>query len=401
MIDLPYIADIVQPTSSKIVMLVVDGLGGLPHQQTGKSELESASIPNLDGLARRSACGLSTPVGPGVTPGSGPGHMALFGYDPVKYMMGRGVLEAIGIGVQLDEHDVAVRGNLATVDDEGLLVDRRAGRVRSSESAPIIEALDSIVVPGVEISVHPVRDYRFVLVMRGEELQPNVGETDPQTEGRAPLEAQALSPDAETTARAANSFVAAARERLKDRSTANMVILRGFSRTPDLPNMCDVYKLTPAAVAAYPMYRGIASLVGMNVLETGDSFDNELDTLENGFDGHDFFFLHYKPADAAGEDGDFEAKIAMLEALDERIPRLLNLGPDVLVVAGDHSTPAIMAGHSWHPVSLLVHSRITEGDGASSFSERSFAQGSIGRVPATSIMMTALAHAGKLRKFGP
>ena len=401
MIDLPYIADIVQPTPSKIVMLVVDGLGGLPHPETGKSELESAAIPNLDELARRSACGLSAPVGPGVTPGSGPGHMALFGYDPVKYLMGRGVLEAIGIGVQLGEHDVAVRGNLATVNNQGLLVDRRAGRIPSSESAPIIEALDSIIVPGVEISVYPVRDYRFVVVMKGPGLRANVGETDPQREGTAPLEATALSPDAEATARAANAFVAAAREKLKGRSTANMVILRGFSRIPDLPNIGEAYELSPAAVAAYPMYRGIASLVGMNVLKTGDSFDDELDTLEKGFDDHDFFFLHYKPADAAGEDGDFEAKVAALEALDERIPRLLELGPDVLVVAGDHSTPAIMAGHSWHPVPLLVHSGITRGEGVPGFSERSFAGGSIGQVPATSIMMTALAHAGKLRKFGP
>ena len=401
MIDFPNIEDLCQSTPAKIIMLVVDGLGGLPHPETGRSELETADLPNLDRLAGQSACGLTTPVAPGVTPGSGPGHMALFGYDPVKYLMGRGVLEALGIGVELGQGDVAARGNLCTGDERGLVVDRRAGRISTVESAPLVERLGRIEVPGVELSVYPARDYRFVLVMRGQGLGEQVSETDPQSVGVAPLEARPLSDDSAATAKAANSFVDGARQALEDRSTANMVLLRGFSLRPDLPDMRHAYRLKPAAVAAYPMYRGLAKLAGMEVLATGTTFDEELDTLEAHFGEYDFFFLHYKPADTAGEDGDFEAKVAALEGLDGMMPRLMDLSPDTLVIAGDHSTPAIMGDHSWHPVPLLVNSRWTKGDGVSGLSERECAAGSIGRVPATSVMMMALAHAGKLRKFGP
>ena len=401
MIDFPYIKELAQPTPSKIVMLVVDGLGGLPDPDTGMSELETASLPNLDSLASQSASGITTPVAPGITPGSGPGHMALFGYDPVKYLMGRGVIEALGIGIELGEGDVAARGNLCTVDTDGLLVDRRAGRIASAESAPLIDRLDEITVPGADLSVYPVRDYRFVLVMRGEGLGDNVSETDPQLAGKAPIEAQALSQDSQASARAANAFVAAARDALRDRATANMVLLRGFSSPPSLPRIGDFYRLKPAAVAAYPMYRGVAKLVGMDVLATGSTFDQQLDTLGGRFEDYDFFFLHYKPADAAGEDGDFDAKVAALEELDGGIPRLLDLDPDTLVVAGDHSTPAVMGSHSWHPVPLLVRSPLTKGQGSDEFTERACAAGSLGRIAATSVITLALAHAGKLRKFGP
>lgn len=401
MIDFPYIQDVCRSTPSRLVMLVVDGLGGAPHPDTGKSELETARLPNLDKLAQHSACGLTTPVLPGITPGSGPGHMALFGYDPVKYLMGRGVLEALGIGVDLAEGDVAARGNFCTVDSRGLLTDRRAGRISTEESAPLVEMLGQIQVPGVGLSVYPVEGYRFVLVLRGDGLEDHVSETDPQATGVAPLEARALAEDSTRTAEAVNAFVAAAQEVLGDRERANMVLLRGFSRLPHLPNFGAAYQLNPGAVAAYPMYRGLAKLVGMKVLLTGHTFDEELDTLEQRFGEHDFFFLHYKPADAAGEDGNFEAKVARLEELDARIPRLLELKPDTLVVAGDHATPAIVKGHSWHPVPLMIHSPLTQGEGVAQFSERACGSGSIGRIPATSVMMLALAHAGKLVKFGP
>ena len=401
MIDFPYIKDLCRSTPSKIVMLVVDGLGGLPHPDTGKSELDTARLPNLDELARLSACGLTDPVMPGVTPGSGPGHMALFGYDPVKYLMGRGVLEALGVGLELGEGDVAARGNLCTVDSKGLLVDRRAGRIPTEESAPLVTLLDQIQVPGVTASVYPVRDYRFVLVLSGDGLADQISETDPQVVGTAPLEATALSEDSERAARAVNAFVAAAQEVLGSQDKANMVLLRGFSRLPHLPNFGATYRLSPAAVAAYPMYRGLAKLVGIKVLPTGQTFDDELDTVKQHWGKHDFFFLHYKPADAAGEDGDFDAKVARLEELDAMMPRLLDIKPDTLIVIGDHSTPAIMGSHSWHPVPLMVHSPLTRGEGTGRFSERECRAGSLGRIPATSVMMLALAHAGKLSKFGP
>ncbi|MYD50415.1 MAG: 2,3-bisphosphoglycerate-independent phosphoglycerate mutase [Dehalococcoidia bacterium] len=401
MIDFPYITEICSSTSSKIVMLVVDGLGGLPHPDTGKSELETAETPNLDRLAAESACGLTTPVAPGITPGSGPGHLALFGYDPVKYMIGRGALEAIGIGVELRKGEVATRGNFCTVDDSGLLVDRRAGRIPTSESTPLVEMLDGIEVPNVDISVYPVSDHRFVLVLSSDGLDERVRETDPQLVGVPPLEAEAVVPEAEKTAEIVRSFAKLAREVLRERSSANMMLLRGFSALPDIPDMGRTYSLNPACIAAYPMYRGLAHLVGMKVIPTGGTFDHELDTLEKSFHEHDFFFLHYKPADAAGEDGDFEGKVETLERLDARIPRLLELDIDTLVVAGDHSTPSVMGSHSWHPVPLMVKSSIYVGDGAGGFNERACASGSIGRIQAVNIMLIALANAGKLQKFGP
>ena len=401
MIDLEVLRDSYTSTPSKIVMLVVDGLGGLPHPDTGKSELEQADTPNLDALARESACGLTTPVLPGVTPGSGPGHLALFGYDPLKHMIGRGALEALGIDVDLREGDVAARGNFCTVDAQGELLDRRAGRIATELSTPLCTRLDRIEIEGVDLDVYPVQDYRFVLRLRGDGLSEALSETDPQRLGAAPLPVKPLEPQAQPSADIVNEFLSQARVLLAEEDTANMVLLRGFAQLPSLPPMGQVYGLDPAAIAAYPMYRGLATVAGMKVIPTGRTFADEVGTLRQCFASHDFFFIHYKPADAAGEDGDFEAKVKSLEALDPFIPQIRELEPDVLMVAGDHSTPAIMAGHSWHPVPFMLHSRWTTGEGISAFNEKACAQGSVGRIPATQIMLLALAHAGKLTKFGP
>ena len=401
MIDFPHIAEVCQSTPSKVVMLVVDGLGGAPHPETGRSELEEARTPNLDSLASRSACGLTLPVLPGITPGSGPGHLSLFGYDPVKYIIGRGVLEALGIDVEIREGDVAARGNFCTVDENGRLVDRRAGRISSQESVPLCEQLDQIDVPGLEVRILPVQDYRFVALFRGEGLSEDVTETDPQVLDVPARRVEAMSPAAEKTAAAANALIEGAREVLGDRDRANMVLLRGFSQLPHLPGFGDRYRLNPAAIAAYPMYRGLAKVAGMNVIPTGHTFEHEVATLEERFAEHDFFYIHYKPADAAGEDGNFGAKVQALEAIDGYIPRILELQPDALVVAGDHATPSILAAHGWQPVPALIHSKLTLGEGVPAFSERACAGGSIGSIPATHLMFLALAHAGKLIKFGP
>ena len=401
MIDLPFLADICRPTDSKIVLLVVDGLGGAPSPETKKSELETAKLPNLDKLANRSAAGVTTPVMNGITPGSGPGHMSLFGYDPVKYLMGRGVLEALGIDVELGPGDLAARGNLCTVDGNNNILDRRAGRIPTAEAAPLVKMLNEIEVPGVDVDVYPVQDYRFVLLMRGEGLDDKISETDPQMVGVTPLEARALNDASERAATHVRAFIKAAGETLGGREYANMAMLRGFSLLPELPDFGKRYSLNPAAVAAYPMYRGLAKVVGMRVIPTGMTFDEELDTLEEHFDEHDFFFLHYKPADAAGEDGDFDAKVGTLEVLDACIERLVEMRPDVLVVAGDHSTPAILGAHSWHSVPLLVHSEWTEGEGIEAFTEQACAAGSLGSLHATEVMLLAMAHAGKLLKYGP
>jgi len=384
-----------------MVLLVADGLGGLAHPDTGKSELETARTPNLDALAQKSACGLTTPVLPGVAPGSGPGHLALFGYDPLKHQIGRGALEALGIEVELAPGDVAARGNFCTVDGEGLLTDRRAGRIPTNESAPICERLDRIEIPGVQVDVFSVQDYRFVLRLRGEGLSELVTETDPQVTGAKALDTKPIKPEAQKTADIVNEFVKQAAQLMSEEERANMLLLRGFAQMPSLPPMGDVYRLEPAAIAAYPMYRGLATVAGMNVIPTGKNFADEVDTLRANWDKHDFFFIHYKPADAAGEDGDFDAKVQCLEALDPFIPDILALEPDVLMVAGDHATPAIMAAHSWHPVPFMLHSKLTQGQGVPTFDEKACALGAIGSVPATSVMAMGLSHAGKMTKFGP
>jgi 2,3-bisphosphoglycerate-independent phosphoglycerate mutase len=401
MIDLEQLHDCYITTDSKIVLLVVDGLGGLPHPDTGKSELETASIPNLDALARESACGLTTPVLPGVAPGSGPGHLALFGYNPLKYIIGRGALEALGIDVELRPGDVAARGNFCTVDSSGRLVDRRAGRIPTELSAPLCERLDQIELDGVQTDVFPVQDYRFVLRLRGEGLSEQITETDPQQTGVPALEVKALESAAENTAALVNQFVARAAQLLSEEERGNMVLLRGWAELPHLPAMGEVYRLNPAGIAAYPMYRGLATVANMRIIPTGRTFADEVETLHQNYDQHDFFFIHYKPADAAGEDGNFDAKVKTLEDLDSFIPRIRELNPDVFMIAGDHSTPAIMAAHSWHPVPFMLNSRLTKGDGISGFNERACNQGSIGRIPATNVMLLAMSHAGKLTKFGP
>ena len=401
MIDVEELRDCYTKTPSKIVLLVADGLGGLAHPETGKSELETAEIPNLDALAQESACGLTTPVLPGVAPGSGPGHLALFGYDPLKHQIGRGALEALGIEVELAPGDVAARGNFCTVDGDGLLVDRRAGRIPTELSAPICERLDRIELPGVQVDVFPVQDYRFVLRLRGEGLSAAVSETDPQVTGAKALPANPLKPEAQKTADLVNQFVEQAAQLMREEDRANMLLLRGFAQMPSLPPMGEVYRLDPAAIAAYPMYRGLASVAGMKVIPTGRTFADEVVTLRENWDKHDFFFIHYKPADAAGEDGDFDAKVRCLEELDPFIPAIRELEPDVLMIAGDHATPAIMAAHSWHPVPFLLHSKLTKGQGIPTFDEKACALGAIGSIPATSVMVLGLSHAGKMTKFGP
>ncbi len=401
MIDLEQVHDCYISTESKIVLLVVDGLGGLPHPDTRLSELETANTPNLDAMARESACGLTTPVLPGVAPGSGPGHLSLFGYDPLKYIIGRGALEALGIDVELRPGDVAARGNFCTVDSSGNLSDRRAGRIPTHLSAPLCERLDGIELDGVQVDVFPVQDYRFVLRLRGEGLSEMISETDPQINGVPALEVRPLEPSAQKTADLVNQFVARAAQLLSEEERGNMVLLRGWAQMPSLPPMGDVYRLNPAGIAAYPMYRGLATVANMRIIPTGHTFGDEVETLKESYDSHDFFFIHYKPADAAGEDGDFDAKVKTLEDLDPYIPQIRSLNPDVFMVAGDHSTPAIMAAHSWHPVPFMLHSQLTRGEGIPGFDERNCATGSVGRIPATNIMLLAMAHAGKLTKYGP
>ncbi len=398
--DLGLLRSLAQPGTAKIILCSLDGLGGLPRPDTGKSELETARIPNLHALASRSACGLLRHVGPGITPGSGPGHLGLFGYDPLQHPVGRGVLEALGIDFHLKPGDVAARGNFCTVDGQGRITDRRAGRISTELCVKLCEKLRTITVDGAEIVIEPVKEHRFVLVLRGDGLTGAVSETDPQALGVPPLSARALEPAAARTAAAVNQFVERARPLLRDAAPANMVLLRGFDRQPDIPLLPETFRLRAAAVAAYPMYRGLARLVGMDVLDTGPTFADEIATLARHWDGYDFFFLHYKDTDKAGEDGDFDAKVTALERFDARLPDILSLRPDVLAVSGDHSTPSILAAHGWQPVPALVASAYCGADHVSRFTERDCAGGALGLVPAQDLMPVLMANALRLAKYG-
>ena len=385
---------------SKILLFVMDGLGGLPHPQSGRTELETARTPNLDALARESACGFTLPVALGVTPGSGPGHLALFGYDPLKFNIGRGALEAVGIDFDLRSQDIAARGNFCTVDGGGAISDRRAGRISTERCAELCAKLREIRLDGAEMFVEPVREHRFVLVLRGEGLSDAVTDTDPQREGVVPPDPRATSPEGEATARLVARFAGEAKRTLAPESPANMLTLRGFARRPDWPSMPDVFKLRPAAVAHYPMYRGLAKLVGMEALPAGPAIGDSIATVRENWRRFDYFFVHYKYTDTAGEDGDFDRKVAKLEEVDAALPSLLELAPDVLMVAGDHSTPAVMGAHSWHPVPFMMRAPWTRSDACEAFNEVALQKGSLGTFPAVEALPLALAHAGRLTKYG-
>jgi 2,3-bisphosphoglycerate-independent phosphoglycerate mutase len=389
-----------EPAETKIVLLVADGLGGLALEPNGKTELESARTPNLDALAREGVCGLSTPILPGITPGSGPGHLALFGYDPLQYRIGRGILEALGINFQVGPRDVAARGNFCTVDSAGLITDRRAGRPTTERCQAMCRLLQGIRIPGLEVFVEPVREHRFVVVFRGDNLGDVVNDTDPQQTGHAPLEAKGADPNSANTARAVQAFVAEAARILKDQASTNMMTLRGFARYPKIATMQTVYGLRPVAIAVYPMYRGLARLVGMEIAEAGATLADQIESLRKLWDQFDFFFLHYKYTDSTGEDGNFPAKVEMIEHFDEEIPKIRGLDPDVLIVTGDHSTTSKLRSHSWHPVPTLLWSPTCRPDPVTEFGESYCLHGGLGQFQAMYLLPLALAHAGRLGKFG-
>jgi 2,3-bisphosphoglycerate-independent phosphoglycerate mutase len=385
---------------SKIVMLVADGLGGLPLTPGGKTELESAKKPNLDALAKIGVQGASLPVCPGIAPGSGPGHLGLFGYDPVKYLIGRGALEATGIGFHMQPGDVAARGNFCTLDSSGKITDRRAGRIPSEESAPLAIRLREAKVAGYEIFVEPVKEHRFVVVFRGQGLHGSVKDTDPQAVGVPPLAAVPQEADSQKTAEVANYWIAAATKLLAGEKKANGLTLRGFAARPSLPSYEEVYGLKAAAIAVYPMYKGLANLVGMQILGKAQTLSEQIDVLEQNWSKYDFFFLHYKYTDSTGEDGNFDAKVKKIEEFDAAIPRVTALKPNVLIVTGDHSTPSYLKAHSWHPVPTLLVSDCCRPDGHNTFGENTAIRGGLGQFKAKYLMTLALANAGRLAKYG-
>lgn len=399
--DLDFIRKLKKPAETKIVLLVIDGVGGLPRESDNLTELETAIIPNLDSLASRGICGLQQPVSSGITPGSGPGHLSLFGYDPMKYQVGRGVLSALGIDFELKPQDVAARGNFCTIDENDNILDRRAGRISNEKNEELCNLLSEIKLPGVDVFVETVKEHRMLLVLRGEGLSSKIIDTDPQEVGKKPLQPKPLSSEAEKTASLVKQFLDQASEILGDYHPANMLLLRGFSKKPDWTTIEDAFGLKSAAIASYPMYRGLAKLLGMHILETGKTVKDEFNTLTNNWDEFDFFYLHVKKVDSAGEDGDFERKVAAIEEVDKEIPKLIDLNPDVIIVTGDHSTPSLLKYHSWHPVPIILWSKYCRVDNVNHFGERACMTGGLGpRLPAVDLMPLALANAMRLEKFG-
>lgn len=391
-----------RPADSKIVLLVLDGLGGLEIETGGGTALEAAATPNLDRLATEGTIGQTIPIHRGISPGSGPAHLSLFGYDPLTFDVGRGVLEATGVGMQVERGDLAARGNFCTLDQAGLIVDRRAGRLPNEEAVPLAEQLNGIELPGYAFEVRHVKEYRFAVVARGDSLEDRIADTDPQRTGLAPLEAVAEEAGSEPAAELFNRWITEAHKLLADQPKANGLTLRGFSTNPQLPNFLELYGLNPACVAVYPMYRGVSKLVGMHIVQfEGDSPADEFAAVERIWQAHDFVFVHIKATDSRGEDGDLAAKAAVIETVDRALPQLMALEPDVLAVTGDHSTPARLRAHSWHPVPLLLWAPATvRSDSSQSFGETACAAGGLGTIPATELMPLLMAHAGRLDKFG-
>ncbi|WP_303904557.1 2,3-bisphosphoglycerate-independent phosphoglycerate mutase [Thiohalomonas denitrificans] len=386
----------------KIVYLVLDGGGGLADPFTVRTALQGAQTPNLDRIASASETGLMEPVGPGITPGSGPGHLALFGYDPLRYRIGRGVLSALGVNFELREGDVAARVNFAT-SEAGKVVDRRAGRLDSNVNRHLCKkVLDSLELKfDGELYLETVSEHRAVLVLRGEGLGGELTDTDPQATGREPLPPEAQDEGSRRTAELVNRFLEQAHRALAG-EPANTLLLRGFQRYSPLPSIQQRFGLRGLCLAQYPMYRGVSRLLGMQLGPRPESVEAMFEVLQQRYHDEDIdlFFLHVKGTDKAGEDGDWVAKVAVIEEVDRLLPRVLAIDPDVLVITSDHSTPAVMGRHSWHPVPTLIRSQYARIDATQHFDEMACATGSLGLRPGLHLMGLALANAGRLKKFG-
>ena len=404
------IKELLQKNASKIVFYVMDGLGGLPMRDPGspfygKTGLEAASTPNLDRLAENSACGLHMPVGQGITPGSGPGHLGLFGYDPLEWEIGRGILEALGLGLEVRRTDVAVRCNYATIENN-VITDRRAGRPPTEKMRKVTERLQREIpgIDGVQFIFGAGMEHRFAVIMRFPEAlsaeAAMINDSDPQAVGLAPLPFAPRRPEAAKVAEIARKFVERAAKVLKDDHPQNFLLVRGFSTHPRMPSFSDAYGLRALAIASYPMYRGLARLIGMDAPDFSGNIKAEIEYMRKNWNDYDFFFVHFKKTDSLGEDGDFAGKVGKIEEADGAVPEILAMKPDVLVITGDHSTPAVMKSHSWHPVPVMLHAPYVLGGLCDGFSERQCARGELGIIPAVSLMPLALANAGRLKKFG-
>lgn len=399
---LQLLSELAQP-GAPILFVVLDGVGDLPID--GQTALSRARTPNLDALAKRSNLGLQYPVDYGITPGSGLGHLSIFGYDVYEHDCDRGVLEALGVGLDLGNGAIAVRANFVTLDGKGNISDRRAGRIGSDEAKRIVEKLAKAIktLDGVKVEIRHIKEYRFALVLRDKTLGGNVADTDPQKVGAPPLKAKARDKKSARTAKLLDMFTAKAAKALADEPKANGVTLRGIGKQPAIPTYQELFGMRGAVVAHYPMYRGVARLVGMDIIPVegeGEALPEKIAAVEKIWGQYDFVFLHIKKTDSSGEDGKQDQKAEIIEMFDAALPRLLALRPAVIGITGDHSTPATMKAHSWHPVPALVYGPHMRSCPAQRFTEDECLKGALGRFRGMELLPELLAQAGRLQKFG-
>jgi len=394
-------------TKAKLALIVLDGLGDIATRAQGEvTPLEAAATPNLDALvADGVAQGRMIPVAPGITPGSGPGHLGLFGYDPLEFQVGRGVIEALGLGLELKAGDVAARANFCTLDARGIVTDRRAGRIDTPVCEELCELLSKKIkkVGDAQVIIKAGKGHRFVVIFRGRGLEGPLSDADPHREGLSipkvsPINAK--SAKAKKAAKLVAAFYKAALPLIAKRKPANGFLLRGIAHQPEIPLFEDRYLLKPACLAVYPMYKGLAQLVGMKKIEGPQTIAEQFERYLAEYDNHDFFFIHYKYTDMHGEDGNFEAKRQAIEEFDAALPILLQRKPDVLAITGDHSTPCAMKGHSWHPQPVLLHSAYSGSDKLDRFTETGANLGSLGIFESKYLLRLMQANAKMFDKFG-
>lgn len=398
-------AELTVPNATKLVLVVLDGLGDIATESTGfRTPLEAAKTLNLDALAKRSAMGRMIPVAPGITPGSGPGHLGLFGYDPLEFEVGRGVIEALGLGIDLRAGDVAARANFCSLDAKGIVTDRRAGRIDTPVCEAQVELLKKKIkkIGDVEVIIKAGKGHRFVVVFRGKGLEGPLSNTDPNREGLPIAVCKPVSKSAKTTkaAKVVNEFYKQALPLLKDCRPANGFLLRGIAHQPAIPTFQERYGLKAAAIAVYPMYKGLAQLVGMQKLEGSKTVNDEFAAAVEALKTFDFAFVHVKYTDMYGEDGNFDGKVKAIEEADAALGQLIAAKPDVIVVTGDHSTPVPVKGHSWHPQPVMITGEIAGWDGLERFTERAANLGSLGVFEAKYLIRLMQANARRLDKFG-
>ena len=393
-------------TGAKLALVVLDGVGDIATSQQGYlTPLEAANTPQLNRLSKDSAQGRMLPVAPGITPGSGPGHLALFGYDPLEFQVGRGVIEALGLGLDLKAGDIAARANFCTLDAKGIVTDRRAGRIETSVCEELCALLAQKVkkIGDTEVIIKAGKGHRFVVLFRGKGLEGPLTDADPHREG-LPIPTvkpvNAKSTKAKKAASLVAGFYKAALPIIAQKKPANGFLLRGIAHQPEIPSFQDRYGLRPGCIAVYPMYKGLAQLVGMTKLEGAQTISEQFERYLDEYDNYDFFFIHFKYTDMYGEDGNFEAKRKAIEELDTALPILLRKKPEVLAITGDHSTPCALKGHSWHPQPVLLHSPCSGSDKLDRFTETGANTGSLGLFEAKYLMRLMQANARMFDKFG-